>query len=197
MPASSIRRARRTRASVSQVCGGIPYCFLNARSRAKGLVPSSAANVSSVGGSAMRLSSTARARSASWAPADRGARAGSTLPWRLSSRATMIRSMLSAASALPSSAARCTSPMSRAASGSRTLVSAKPTVPRSRVVSAAMSLITCADGYSVAYTQPSGAPARAVCGTSGLIMTTVPGPACTVPPGSPTSSTPRVMVPKT
>ncbi len=60
-----------------------------------------------------------------------------------------------------------------------------------------MSLTTCADGYRVAYTHPSGTPARAVCGTSGLIITTVPGPACTVPPGRPTSSTPLVIVPKT
>lgn len=44
----------------------------------------------------------------------------------------------------------------------------------------------------MAYAQPSGTPARAVCGTSGLIRTTLPGPARTTWPGSPTSSMPPV-----
>ena len=36
----------------------------------------------------------------------------------------------------------------------------------------------------MAYAQPSGTPARAVCGTSGLIRTTLPGPARTSGRGS-------------
>lgn len=59
---------------------------------------------------------------------------------------TRTRSRLSAASALPSSAARCTSVIRREAWGSVTRVSAKPTVPRRDVTSAAMSLTTWADG---------------------------------------------------
>ena len=66
---------RRTRASVSQVCGGIPYASRKARSRANGLVPSSAASCSRDGGAAIRSASTARARAAIAAPGGRsGAR---------------------------------------------------------------------------------------------------------------------------
>ncbi len=146
VPASSSRRALRTRASVSQACGGIPYSFLNARSSANGLVPSSAASASNVGGAAILPSSAIRARSASRAPPARGVVRGSTLPCRSRRRTTRTRSRLSAASALPSSAARCTWVIRRAAYGSVVRVSPNQTVPRSGVTSAAMSLTTWAEG---------------------------------------------------
>ena len=62
-------RARCTRASGQPGVRRHPVGCRKARSRAKGLVPNSAASRSKVGGSAIRSSSTARARAATRAPA--------------------------------------------------------------------------------------------------------------------------------
>jgi hypothetical protein len=50
-------------------------------------------------------------------------------------------------------------------------------VPRRAVVSAAISATMSGEGYTAPYLQPSGTPARPVCGVSGLTSAREPGPA--------------------
>lgn len=87
--------------------------------------------------------------------------------------------------------------MSSAVCASSTIVSPNAGVPRTELTSPAISVTRSTEGYRVEYAQPSSTPARAECGTSGLIMTTVPGRALMFPSGMLTSSTPPVTAPKT
>lgn len=98
-------------------------------------------------------------------------------PFNRSNLVTATRSSVSAAKALPSSAARSTWCTRPTAYGSSITGLTNPGVPRRVVVSAAISATTSTDGYTAPYRHPSGTPARPVCGVSGFTSARAPAPA--------------------